>query len=192
MNNEKEPFDALLDWLDDDREKAGQRYELIRTSLIRMFVSNGLSDAEHYADVTIDRVIKRLPEIQATYVGDQAKYFHGVARYVILEARRAREVVMDVFPVLPQEISYKSSEYECLLKCLKFLSVDKRELILDYYLYQGHEKVEHHRRMASELGITDGALRGRAHNLRTNLEKCITNCVPTLGETKSTSQSINS
>jgi hypothetical protein len=180
LNNEKEPFDALLDWLDPDREKAGQRYELIRTSLIRMFVSNGLNDAEHYADVTIDRVIKRLPEIQATYVGDQAKYFHGVARYVILEARRAREVVMDVLPVLPQEISYKSDEYECLLRCLRFLSTDKRELILDYYLYQGHEKVEHHRRMASELGITDGALRGRAHNLRSNLEKCISNCVPSL------------
>ena len=74
MIDDKELFDALLDWLDPDREKAGQRYEQIRTGLVRMFISNGLSDAGHYSDVTIDRVIKRLPEIRADYVGDPAKY----------------------------------------------------------------------------------------------------------------------
>ena len=192
MNNDKEPFDALLEWLDPGREKAGQRYEVIRTGLVRIFVSNGLSDAEHYADIAIDRVMKRLPEIRATYVGDPAKYFHGVARNVIREARRQKEIATDVMPELPCEISHQSNEYECLLKCLKFLPLDKRELILDYYLYQGHEKIQHHRRMASELGITDGALRGRAHKLRTDLEKCISNCVPTLDKTKSTPQTINS
>ncbi len=73
MTITKEPFDALLEWLDPDREKAGQRYEVIRAGLIRIFVSKGLSDAEHYADEAIDRVIKRLPEIQANYVGDPAQ-----------------------------------------------------------------------------------------------------------------------
>ena len=72
MTNNKAPFDALLEWLDPDREKAGQRYEVIRTGLIRIFVSNGLSDAEYYADEAIDRVIKRLPEFRETYVGDPA------------------------------------------------------------------------------------------------------------------------
>jgi hypothetical protein len=189
--NDKDLFETLLEWLDPDREKAGQRYEVIRAGLVRIFVSNGVSDAEHYADVAIDRVIKRLPEIQATYVGDPAKYFHGVARNIIREARRTKEIATDVMPVIPCEISYQSNEYECLLKCLKFFPLDKRELILDYYLYQGHEKVKHHKRMASELGITDGALRGRAHNLRVKLEECISNCVPALDKTKNTSQSIN-
>lgn len=192
MNNDTKPFDALLEWLDPDREKAGQRYEAIRAGLIRIFVSHGLIDAEHYADVAIDRVIKRLSEIRATYVGDPVKYFHGVARNVIREAARTKEIATDVMPVISCEINYYSNEYECLLKCLKFFSADKRELILDYYLYQGHEKIEHHKRMASELGITDGALRGRAHNLRAKLEKCISNCVPTLDKTKSASQRINS
>jgi DNA-directed RNA polymerase specialized sigma24 family protein len=188
----EEPFEYLLSWLDDsNREAAGQKYQLIRESLVRIFVSKGFNDAEDLADLTIDRVINRLPEIRNNYVGQPARYFHGVARNIILEAGRRREIATDVLPVLPTEISYQSNEYECLLKCLKFLPVEKRELILDYYLYQGHEKIEHHKRMADELGITDGALRGRAHNLRVSLEKCISNCIPTLGETKNRSQSIH-
>ena len=75
MTDNKEPFDALLRWLIPTAKKAGHHYEVIRTGLIRMFISNGLSDAEHYGDDTIDRVIKRLPEIKDTYVGDPAKYF---------------------------------------------------------------------------------------------------------------------
>ena len=191
MNNEKEPFDALLDWLDHDREKAGQRYELVRTGLIRMFVSNGLSDAEHYADVTIDRVIKRLPEIQATYVGDQAKYFHGVARNVIREARRTREVVTEVMPN-PLPPVDRSETSECLSKCLQLLPADKQALILDYHLFKGHEKVAHHREMAGELSISEGALRTRAHHLRATLEKCVLECIGAQLRTKVPSNVIDS
>lgn len=165
---------------------------MIHESLIRIFVSKGFSDAEALADEVMDRVGNRLPEIRETYVGAPARYFHGVARNVILEAGRRREIPTDVFPVLPHEINHESDEYECLLKCLKFLPNDKRELILDYYLYQGHEKIEHHRIMASELGITDGALRGRAFQLRSKLEKCISNCILAVDKTKHASQSINS
>src|ERR1044072_3590569 len=92
----KAPFDELLEWLDPDREKAGQRYEVIRAGLIRIFVSKGVSDAEYYTDEAIDRVMRRLPEIQSGYVGDPARYFHGVARNIVLEAGRRKEVATDV------------------------------------------------------------------------------------------------
>jgi RNA polymerase sigma factor (sigma-70 family) len=176
---------------DSNRDEAGQQYQLIRESLIRIFVSKGFSDAEDMADEVMDRVGKRLPEIRDTYVGEPARYFHGVARYLILEHGRRRESPTDELPVKPPEISRHSEEYECLLKCLKFLSQDKRELILDYYLYQGHDKVEQHRVMAAELGITDGALRQRAFHLRSRLEKCISNCVPTVDKTKNPPRHIN-
>ena len=176
MTNDKEPFEALLKWLDLDRENAGKRYEVIRGGLIRIFVSNGLSDAEHYADVTIDRVVKRLPEIQATYVGDPAKYFHGVARNVLLESRRQREIATDVLPSPPAPPE-RSEMSECLSKCLGLLPPDKRAFILDYHLFKGHDKVEHHREMAGELSITKGAMRTRAHHLRTSLEKCVLECI---------------
>ena len=184
MTITKEPFDALLEWLDPDREKAGARYEVIRAGLIRMFVSKGLSDAEYYTDEAIDRVVKRLPEIQANYIGDPARYFHGVARNVILEARRRREVATDLLPqrLIMEEV--KSDASECLAKCLEELPVDKKEFILDYHLYQGHAKIEHHREMAVELSISEGALRTRAHHLRVSLEKCVHRCISHQRENK--------
>jgi len=145
--------------------------------LIRIFVSKGFSDAEDLADETINRVMKRLPEIQDTYVGEPARYFHGVSRYIIREMMRRKEVAVEEVPGVSAEAEVHSDEYDCLLKCLRFLPSDRRELILDYYIYDGREKIAQHRRMASELGITDGALRGRAHQARGNLEKCIQQCI---------------
>jgi len=170
-------FDALLDWLDPDREKAAERYETIRSGLIRIFASKGLSDAEHYTDETIDRVIKRLPELKQTYVGDPARYFHGVARNVLLEYGRRKEVSTDVVPQRQINESARSDTHECLSKCLKLLPRDKHEFILDYHLYQGQAKILHHREMAHELRISEGALRTRAHHLRVNLEKCVVRCI---------------
>ncbi|HET6978801.1 MAG TPA: hypothetical protein VFI24_20885 [Pyrinomonadaceae bacterium] len=177
MTTTKEPFDALLEWLDPDRDKAGQRYEAIRAGLIRIFVAKGLSDSEHYADESIDRVMKKVPEIRESYVGDPARYFHGVARNILLEAGRRREIPTDELPQGTTPEPFRSDTSECLSKCLELLSQDKQELILDYHLYQGREKIVHHQQMASELSITEGALRTRAHHLRVNLEKCVNQCV---------------
>lgn len=172
-----DPFNALLEWLDPDREKAGERYETIRAGLIRIFVSKGLSDAEHYTDETIDRVIRRLPELRKTYVGDPARYFHGVARNVLLEYGRRKEVSTDVVPPHQTPENVRSETHECLSKCLQLLPRDKQEFILDYHLYRGQAKIQHHREMAVELSISDGALRTRAHHLRVNLEKCVGRCI---------------
>jgi RNA polymerase sigma factor (sigma-70 family) len=173
----EEEFESLLAWLAPDREAAGQKYEVIRAGLIRIFVSKGFNDAEDLADETINRVTKRLPEIRDSYVGEPARYFHGVARFIVREMMRRKEVAVEEVPVVPTETEVHSDEYDCLLKCLRFLPADKRELILDYYIYDGRDKIAQHRRMASELGITEGALRGRAHHVRGNLEKCIQNCI---------------
>ena len=140
-------------------------------------MSRGFSDAEDLADETINRVMKKLPEIRDTYVGEPAKYFHGVARFVLLEVGRRKEVATDEIPVVSVKPDVHTDEYDCLLKCLKFLAAEKRELILDYYIYDGRDKIVQHQRMAVELGITDGALRGRAHQVRGNLEKCIDQCM---------------
>lgn len=140
-------------------------------------MSRGFSDAEDLTDETINRVMKKLPEIQDTYVGEPVRYFHGVARFIVREMMRRKEVAVEVVPVVSTEAEVHSDEYDCLLKCLRFLPSDKRELILDYYIYDGRDKIAQHRRMAGELGITEGALRGRAHHVRGNLEKCIQQCI---------------
>lgn len=140
-------------------------------------MSKGFSDAEDLADEAINRVMKKLPEIRDTYVGEPARYFHGVARFIIREMGRRKEIAVEAVPVFSGETEVHSDEYDCLLKCLRFLPSDRRELILDYYIYDGRDKIKQHHRMASELGITDGALRGRAHHVRGNLENCIRQCI---------------
>ncbi len=181
MSDKEDTFDALLAWLDPDRDIAAQRLLTIRAGLARVFISRGCDDAEHLADVVVDRVIKRLPEIRDTYVGEPAAYFHGVARYVILEKCRApKEIATDEIPRAAIKITSSSDAYECLLRCLEFMDPAKRELILDYHVYQGRDKIEQHEIMARELGISEGALRGRAHQIRTKLEECVLNCTQSL------------
>ena len=170
MDITEEQFNALLVWLDENPEAAGRKYEIIRTGLTRIFVSRGFSDAEDLADLTIDRVITLLPGIRDTYIGDPAHFFHSVARYIILEAGRRPEIATDVIPEVITRESENSDQYECLLQCLELLSEERRELILEYYLYKGREKIEHRQRMAKERGITVSALRSRAHHLRDILE----------------------
>jgi DNA-directed RNA polymerase specialized sigma24 family protein len=175
-----EPFDALLAWLDPDRVVAAQKYETIRAGLVRIFVARGFSNAEDMADDTIDRVIKKLSEIRDGYVGEPARYFHGVARNVIREAYRLKEIATDVSPVASIQVTNRSDRYECLLRCLKFLPPEKRDMALDYHVYEGHDKVEQHKTMAQELGISENALRGRVHHIRNELEKCVLQCMETL------------
>lgn len=172
-----EQFEALLAWLDSDRESAGLKYELIRSSLVRVFASKGLDDAEDLADETINRVIVRLPDIKDDYCGEPARYFHGVARNIVREKARRKEIVTEVTAVTVFVDPILGSELECLDECLGVLPPQKCDLILDYYLYEGHDKIEHHKQMAQTLGISDGALRGRAHYIRIALEECVRDCV---------------
>ncbi|HET9527238.1 MAG TPA: hypothetical protein VFO99_13785 [Pyrinomonadaceae bacterium] len=180
MSISQQSFDTLLSWLDTDRDTAGIKYEHIRTSLIRIFISNGFDDAEDLADITINRVTVKIPDLIRTYVGEPVAYFYAVARNVAHEARRRKEIATDTIPEKPEVISVSSDRYDCLVGCLKILPIDKRDLILDYYLYEGKDKIAHHRRMAQDLGVTDGALRTRAHHIRANLEKCVDKCTRSL------------
>jgi DNA-directed RNA polymerase specialized sigma24 family protein len=187
----QESLAALLEWLDPNPDMAGHRYETIRAGLIRIFISHGFNDAEDLADLTINRVIARLPDIKDGYVGEPAAYFRGVARKIILEARRRKEVATDKLPERLEEIANVTDEYECLLKCLKLLSREKRELILDYHLYEGKDKIAQHKLQAQELGMSNSALRVQAHRIRETLEKCVLKCVKELcSEINSTPVSI--
>jgi DNA-directed RNA polymerase specialized sigma24 family protein len=170
----QEPFDDLLAWLDSDREVAGRKYEIIHLGLTRVFISRGFCDAEELADLTVSRVTTLLPKIRDEYVGEPAHFFHKVAHFIALEAWRRPEIAHEVVPEKPSSESSPGEKYEYLLECLELLPENKRELIIEYYLYQEGEKSAHRRRMAKALGISRGALRSRAHNIRDALEDCVT------------------
>jgi DNA-directed RNA polymerase specialized sigma24 family protein len=171
--NTQESFDLLLAWLDPNREIAGRKYKIIHAGLVRIFVSRGFTDAEGLADETINRVIALLPEVKDEPAGERAPFFYKVARYIMLEARRRPEIATDVFPVMPTHENNAGDVSEYLSACLELLSEGKRDLILDYHLYKGRDKIEQHERMAKERGISVEALRSRAHHIRKFLKDCV-------------------
>jgi len=172
----QEQFDSLLSWLNADRELAGKSYEAIRSSLVKTFVLNGYNDAEDLADETINRVISRLPDIVIGYTSEPAYYFHGVARNIIRERRRRREISGEGVEIVVEPQAEPSEKSVCLGHCLRRLPANKRDLILEYYLYEGIRKIEHHRDMAVEMKISTGAIRNRAHKIRSNLADCMREC----------------
>ena len=108
-----EKFEALLRWLNSNREVVGEEYEAIRKKLVGMFTAEGFSDAEALADKTIDRVADRLAEIEVEYEGQPVRYFRGVARNIIFEERRRKEIATDRLPERPTRNADVSEEYTC-------------------------------------------------------------------------------
>ena len=180
----QDKFDALLDWLDPDRSRAGARYEDIRQSLVRIFIWRGCGDPEGLADETIDRVTRKVQEIKTSYVGDPAPYFYSVAKRLIFEDQRRVKAhaplnELSDLSAMPSEDEGEDSEreYECLKSCMQQLSPDNRELVMSYYLKEKHDKIDHRKELARQLGIEINALRVRMYRLRSTLEACITRCL---------------
>lgn len=167
-------FNRLLAWLDPDRDRAGERYEKIRRNLILVFASRGWASPEEMADECINRVMKKLPEIEQHYTGSPEDYFFGVAKFIALEW--SRKDPPTVIP--PDEHSAEDEEpMECLDGCLDHLPASTRELVLEYYQHEKRAKINHHIALAQRLGIAVNALRIRAHRIRKHLEKCVLECL---------------
>jgi RNA polymerase sigma factor (sigma-70 family) len=177
---ETEKFEKLLNWLNPDRETAGQRYEFIRTRLIKIFYARGCYQAEEMADETMDRVAKKIDTLFGTYEGDPALYFYAVAKNVLREfLRNPRHT--ELSPILPDiETSPADNNedyYNCLDSCLEKLSEEQRTFILDYYTDNKGAKVQRRKNIAASLDISAKALRIRAYRIREGLRKCISVCI---------------
>src|SRR5512134_1992159 len=79
----EETFDRLLASLDADRERAGERYEDLRRTLVRFFEWRGAPFPEDHADETFDRVARRLDE--GITIENLGGYCYNVARLIFLE-----------------------------------------------------------------------------------------------------------
>lgn len=176
-------FDALLAWLDPDRERAGAKYEDIRHSLINIFSWQGSSNAEDLADETITRVINKVPELAPTFKGDPALYFYGVAKKMHWEILRREQSVAETPSFdnikdtrVPLETHNFEQEYECLEHCLHQLPPADRELILFYY-QQEQPKIDSRKALARKLGLAPNNLRVKVHRIRVGLHDCIEKCI---------------
>jgi DNA-directed RNA polymerase specialized sigma24 family protein len=66
---------------------------------------------------------------------------------------------------------------ECLQHCLRDLSPENRELILQYYQGDKRAKIENRRQLSERLGLAINSLRMRALRLREQLQTCCEACV---------------
>jgi DNA-directed RNA polymerase specialized sigma24 family protein len=182
-----EQFAQLLGWLAPNPERAGEKYEQIRRGLIKIFRCRGSAIPEELADETINRVARKVGEIAAGYVGEPAYYFYAVADKIYLEYLRTASAQLRPLPAEIATKNHSSEEielkYECLEECLDKLPRLSREIIHMYYGHDraGREKIDRRRELAERLRIGTSILWLKAHRIRQNLKKCVSQCFQSKG-----------
>jgi DNA-directed RNA polymerase specialized sigma24 family protein len=180
-----EAFGRLLEVLDPDRNRAGERYEELRQVLIRFFEWRGAPFPDQHTDETFDRVSRKLnPGVEIANIGG---YCYEVARLVCLEALKGRDsksVSIDAIgaPVIVAaaiESSDFASRLACLESCMAALPQDSRELILEYYRDEGRVRIDRRKALAERLGVPRETLANRAQRVRDRLERCVRECLST-------------
>lgn len=187
-----EAFEKMLKWLDADSETAGKKYEKIRQKLIKLFKWRNCQPEEEYADITINRVTRRVYEGADIDVKKPYLYFHGTALNVIREYWRKQQKHksedIEKFPTLESEENnpeqqidqdfeeQKAKEkFDCMRECLSKLPKDKRELITNYH--HGERIKDVRKALAEKMGVKMNVLRIRACRIRTSLQNCAEKCV---------------
>ncbi|HEX5602167.1 MAG TPA: hypothetical protein VFX63_06430 [Pyrinomonadaceae bacterium] len=169
-----EAFEQFLGWLGPDPEAAGRKYESIRHRLITMFRARRCIFAEDLADVTIERVARKLDVLSTRFTGDPARYFFGVAKKIYLEHQQAITAAARLRSEFSPPAQTEDHDLEDRLKqldeALATIPSSDRELILGYYTGTGHNKISHRRALAEKIGIRPNALRLRVFRIRREIK----------------------
>lgn len=177
-----ESFAKLLALLDAERERAGEKYEDLRRTLIRFFEWRGAPFPEEQADETFNRVARRLDEgVEITNVGG---YCYEVARIVCLEALKGKDGRREPFDETNRRAADEDTDraaereilLDCLEACLARLPEESRALIVEYYREEKRDRIERRKSLADALGLRREALANRAQRLRDKLEQCVRRC----------------
>jgi RNA polymerase sigma factor (sigma-70 family) len=190
---DSDAFNAFLAKLDADRDRAGEKYETLRSQLVKFFECGGCSSPRALADETINRVARKILEGVDIVPGALYAYIRGVARNVYKEyLRNPDRRLVSIENILPSEHLYEDpaevdqraqdrtafeQRLECLESCVGKLPDEARELIMSYYEGDEGVKIENHKRIAEREGISLNNLRVRVHRIREKLEECVLSCV---------------
>ncbi|SRR6266849_6621833 len=176
-------FETLLQRLHPNRNCAGEKYEDLRWQLAKFFEWNCGCRAEDLVDETLDRVARRLQELE---IPDVVSFAWGVAQNVRLEAMKTAARMVPI-PDRPNEEGFPvdSSNFEHhiherleldqwrrrLQACIQRLSPEDRKLFLAYH-HPESTSIGMRQKLASHLGITMNTLRVRVNRLRYKVEQC--------------------
>jgi RNA polymerase sigma factor (sigma-70 family) len=186
-------FGGLLALFDADAERAGEKYELMRSKLIRFFRGRGCRASHELADEVMNRMARRVDQGEEIRTETLVGYFYGVAHNVLRESQRNPETNFSSLETLPpsehpkenplrlaESITAKQEaerRLACLESCVENLPPETRRLVISYYEEEKGAKIGNRRRLAEAMGIPINALRVRAHRIRAKLEKCVTGCL---------------
>jgi len=176
-NLTQEAFDLLLVQLDNDREQAGRKYEVLRRKLVKFFEWRGCAFTEDLADDTINRIAKNLEG--GEQIRNFTAYCVGIARNVFLESLRVRkrEEALQSIPASVAPLDEPDQRRQCLERCLRDLHAPDLRLIMEYYKNDNKPRIALRRDLAARLGIPLNALRIRIHRIRAQLETCVEQCM---------------
>jgi DNA-directed RNA polymerase specialized sigma24 family protein len=178
----QESIDKLLAHLGEDHETAGRAYQELRGKLIIFFEGHRCTDAGELADVTLNRVARKLCE--GEIILKPMLYALSVARFVLSEYWRRPEKSAVPLDQSNQEFENDFSTHvenaraqheaemrreECMRRCLMQLPDPQRKLLIDYYSCEKGSLVDQRRKMAERLRITPNALSIQIHRLRGKL-----------------------
>jgi DNA-directed RNA polymerase specialized sigma24 family protein len=172
-------YDRLLTRLDTDPDKAAAAYGQLRLALEKYFDWHGAWPPEECADETLDRLLRKIAEVE---VQDVRKYARGIARLVLLEwQRRPPSVSLSDDPDLANAVATTPKPedpplQDCFDRCLAELPAESRDLVLQYYVAERRAKIDIRRGLARTLNISESALRNRVQRVRDRLERCVQTC----------------
>lgn len=169
-------FEVMLTWLDFDRDKAGEKYETIRRGLIEVFRCRGCWEPEDLADETINRVARKVKDLDKIYSGDPARYFFGVAKNLLREyyRRASRREAPVIPPAQPDDLEER---HRCLDECMDNLRADHRSLILEYFSLEKQQRIDNRKELGRGLNTTPHALRVRVYRIKEGLADCVKRCI---------------
>jgi RNA polymerase sigma factor (sigma-70 family) len=189
----EDAFARLLTQLDPDRERAAEKYEEVRRKLMKFFKWRGCLQFEEYADVTIDRVARKIAEGVELQPTTPSSFFYGVAVNLLKEHWRktaSREEMIAGQPEAlnpsddPENIREQAETLQeqerrlsCLRRCLGKLPAESVSLIKQYYSEGDVLDKEQRKQIARRLNLSATALRSRAFRIRGELERCVNNCL---------------
>lgn len=183
--DESKEFNTLLDWLSEDREKAGTEYVKIRDGLIRFFRFRGCSDTQTLADDTLDRVAKRIHTFDESNDVKKSTIIYGFANKIALEHLRKKKKEREKLETseFKKEFFKKADGEEnevrldCMNVCLLELSDEERAIFTGYYGQEGVKNSVARRKLAERLNCGMNALHVRVFRIRKVLMECIEKCV---------------
>jgi DNA-directed RNA polymerase specialized sigma24 family protein len=178
-----EAFAVFLARLDPVPEIAGEKYEELRSQLIKFFEWRGSFIADRLADETLNRLARKIDEGEEIEKNILALSL-GIARFVLLESMRHpdnRRVELEELSTLAAPHAHTIEDDDlwvlCLRECLRSFSQENRELIIEYYEEDRRAKIDTRKKLAAKMGISINALFSRAKRIRDKLEQCVSSCV---------------